>query len=415
MGHLKDSNLLSPHQHGFISGRSTVTQLLSYLDSCIQNIVNGDVVDVVYLDYQKAFDSVPHARLLKKVQAYGIEGEMLAWITEYLKDRNQVVGVNGEKSLASDVISGIPQGTVLGPLLFVIYINDILDNIDSKGLLFADDSKIFRKISCKNDALLLQDDILRLEAWSDLWLLRFHPDKCHLLTLGKLENIRYCHRYKVCGKEIEHVFEEKDLGVIMDSELTFADHIVEKVKKANSIVGCIRRSFSHLDPSTFVMIFTALVRPHLEYGQAIWSPFLRKYINLIENVQDRATKLVNGLGKLSYQERLSKLKLPTLAFRRLRGDMIETYKHFHKYDRTILPPSFKPRNRPSRSHDFQIQPIRPKDGERGIHNNSFYCRIVDTWNRLPKAVVDAPTIDTFKNRLDKSWKDSPLMFDHTAT
>ena len=114
--------------------------------------------------------------------------------------------------------------------------------------------------------------------------------------------------------------------------------------------------------------------------------------------------MINGLGKLSYQERLSKLNLPTLAFRRLRGDMIETYKHFNKYDRSILPPSFKPRNRPSRNHKFQIQPIRPKDGERGIHNNSFYCRVIDTWNRLPKTVVEASTIDTFKNRLDDYGK-----------
>ena len=415
MDHLLQNKLLSTRQHGFISGRSTVTQLLSYLDSCILNITNGDVVDVVYLDFQKAFDTVPHARLMKKLQAYGIEGEILAWITEYLKERSQVVIVNGESSATSDVISGIPQGTVLGPLLFVIYINDILDNVSSEGLLFADDAKIFRKITCKNDALLLQDDIDNLEAWSKLWLLKFHPDKCHLLTLGKFENIRYCHRYKVSGKEIEHTSEEKDLGVVMDSELSFEEHIVTKVKKANNIVGIIRRSFSYLDQNTFVKIFTAFVRHHLEYGQVVWSPHLRKHINMIENVQVRATKLIDGFGSMTYPERLKKLNLPTLAFRRLRGDMIETYKHFHKYDPNILPPSYKPRNRPSRSHKYQIQPIRPRDGERGLHRNSFYCRIADIWNRLPAAVVDAPTIDTFKNRLDTHWKDLPLKFDHTAT
>ena len=229
--------------------------------------------------------------------------------------------------------------------------------------MFADDAKIFRKITCKNDALLLQDDIRQLEVWSDKWLLKFHPEKCHLLSLGKLENIKYCHRYKVNGQEIEHMFEEKDLGVIMDSELTFAEHIAEKVNKANSLVGIIRRSFSYLDQDTFVKIYIAFVRPHLEYGQVIWSPHLRKYINMIENVQIRATKLIDGFGKLSYSERLEKLNLPTLAYRRLRGDMIETYKHFHSYDPTILPSSFAPRNRPSRSHEYQIQPIVPKDGE----------------------------------------------------
>lgn len=414
MNHLLENNLLSPRQHGFISGRSTVTQLLFYLDSCIKNVANGDVVDVVYLDFQKAFDTVPHARLVTKLQAYGIDGDLLRWITEYLKNRSQVVIVNGESSSAGAVLSGIPQGTVLGPLLFVIYINDILDNINSEGLLFADDAKIFRTISCKNDALLLQDDILQLEAWSDIWLLKFHPGKCHLLSLGKLENIKYCHRYNVSEQEIEHVFEEKDLGVTMDSELTFAEHITQKVRKASTLVGIIRRSFSFLDKDTFVKIFTAFVRPHLEYGQVIWSPHFRKHINMIEKVQIRATKLIDGFGKLSYSERLTKLNLPTLTYRRLRGDMIETYKHFHNYDPTILPPSFKPRNRPSRFHEYQIQPVMPKDGERGIHKNSFYCRVVDTWNKLPKNIVSASTIYTFKNRLDEHWKDLPLKFDHTS-
>ena len=412
MKHLLENNLLSPRQYGFINGRSTVTQLLSYLDSCATKIAKGEVVDVVYLDFQKAFDTVPHARLIKKLEAYGIDGEMLSWITEYLKNRTQVVTINGESSTIGDVISGIPQGTVLGPLLFVIYINDILDNINSDGLLFADDTKIFRSITCKEDSQTLQDDIDELEKWSDLWLLKFHPDKCHLLTLGKFENIVYCHRYKVGGKEIEHVFDEKDLGVVMDSELAFADHITEKVKKANSIVGIIRRSFSCLDKVTFVKLFTAFVRHHLEYGQAVWSPHLRKYIDMIESVQIRATKLVDGFGKLTYSERLKQLQLPTLAFRRLRGDMIETYKHFHSYDHDTLPTSFRPRNRPSRSHKYQIHPIKPRDGERGIHKNSFYCRIVDLWNNLPSSVVEAPTLNAFKNKLDEHWKDSPLQFDH---
>ena len=115
---------------------------------------------------------------------------------------------------------------------------------------------------------------------------------------------------------------------------------------------------------------------------------------------------------MQYRERLEKLELPTLAYRILQGDMIETYKHFHHYDPNILPPSFCPRDRPSRSHDFQLQPIKPLDGKRGVHNNSFYCRVVDLWNSLPSTLVDAPTLNTFKNRLDDHWKDLPLKYDH---
>ena len=298
MEHLVSNNLLSSKQHGFINGRSTVTQLLSFLDVCIQSIVDGKVVDVIYLDFLKAFDTVPHMRLINKLKAYGINGDLLNWIKEYLKDRTQVVIINGEKSDIATVISGIPQGTVLGPLLFIIYINDLLDDIESIGFLFADDTKLLREITKKIDALSLQDDIMKLEKWSNDWLLKFNPKKCHVLTLGKFENTMYTHRYKVYEKEIEHVDIEKDLGVFMDSELSFHDHITKKVNKANSLVGIIRRCFSFIDIDTFKKLYSSFVRPHLEYGQELWLLYLRKYINMIKNLQIRATKLIDGFGKL---------------------------------------------------------------------------------------------------------------------
>ena len=199
--------------------------------------MEGNVVDTVYFDFMKAFDTVPRMRL----KAYGVEGTIAKWITEYLSNRSQVVVVNGEKSIPADVISGIiPQGAVLGPLLFVIYINDLLDNIISDGFLFADDAKIFHTVTSKEDTMTLQSDIQLLEDWSHTWLLNLHPDKCHILTLGKFENTKYTHCYKICGYEIEHVFEEKDLSVVFDSELSFKDHICEKVRKANCIDGLIR-------------------------------------------------------------------------------------------------------------------------------------------------------------------------------
>ena len=148
-------------------------------------------------------------------------------------------------------------------------------------------------------------------------------------------------------------------------------------------IGLIRRTFSYLDPQMFVKLFTSFVRPHLEYAQAIWSPHMKKYIDAIENVQIRATKLVDGFKNLSYKERLQKLNLPTLAYRRLRGDFIEMYKHFNRYDREILSPSFNPRTRPSRQHQFQLHEVKPADGERGVQSNFLYHRISRAWNELP--------------------------------
>ena len=327
-------------------------------------------------------------------------------------DRTQVVKVNGEESEAAPVLSGIPQGSVLGPLLFVIYINDLPECVTSDLYLFADDTKILKHITSEEDALRLQSDIDSLEKWSQKWLLRFHPEKCHVLTLGEFYNIRHTQRYTLNGQELEHVFDEKDLGVKIDSALRFEEHISEKVKKANAMVGLIRRSFSFLDCDLFKRLFTTFVRPHLEYAQAVWSPYLQKHINMLENVQIRATKLVDGLHKLNYPERLKKLDLPTLAYRRARGDMIQVYNHFHKYDWNTLPHSFKQQNRVSRKHDFQVVWRKPNDGVRGIQSNSFYYRTTKTWNDLPKEVVNAKDVNSFKNRLDKVWKDKSIKFYH---
>ena len=218
--HMAENNLLSPKQFGFISGRSTVTQLLKYLNKCVDILVSGGVVDAIYLDFAKAFDTVPHSRLLGKLRSYGINGNVLKWIEAFLRDRTQVVKVNGEESFSAPVLSGIPQGSVLGPLLFVIYINDLPDCISSDSFLFADDTKIFREITSAEDSDKLQRDLKALEDWSKKWLLQFNADKCHVLTLGKIENIVHTHRYELYDEQLDHVFEETDLGVTIDHELS---------------------------------------------------------------------------------------------------------------------------------------------------------------------------------------------------
>lgn len=413
--HLLKNNLLSNRQFGFINGRSTVLQLLYYLDHCVNLVAEGGVIDAIYLDFSKAFDTVAHRRLIGKLEAYGIDGKLLEWIKSFLSGRSQTVKVNGSKSFPADVTSGIPQGSVLGPLLFVLYINDLLDGITSDGLLYADDAKIFRLISSSSDARKLQMDILKLEDWSKCWLLNFHLEKCHVLTLGKFDNIKHTERYTIYGDELEHVSEEKDLGVIFDSEMTFCEHITLKVKLANTIVGLIRRSFSYLDKQSFKKMYCAFVRTHLEYGQIIWSPSSRKYIDLIESVQMRATKLVDGLGNMDYTERLKALNLPTLAFRRLRGDMIELYNHFTKYQPEIITPSFRLKKHPSRQHKFQMQESRSKDGVRGVHSKSFYQRSASVWNSLPAFVINSDNINSFKNNLDEAWKHHDLRYNHKET
>ena len=175
--------------------------------------------------------------------------------------------------------------------------------------------------------------------------------------------------------------------------LKFQEHISAKVKKANSIVGLIRRSFSFLDYHLFIKLYITFVRPHLEYTQS----------HMIENVQIRATKVVDGLRNLSYTERPRKLHLPTLVYRRARGDMIDIYKHFNSHDKATLSQSFQPSKRQNRKHNFQLVWKLSKDGVRGLQKNSFYYRTTQAWNNLPSEVVNAVHINAFKNMLDKIW------------
>ena len=412
--YFNDNKFFTDVQHGFIAGRSTTTQLLKFIDQCLQTCVKGGVVDTIYLDFAKAFDTVPHKRLIGKLRSYGIKDKTLNWIQAFLSNRSQVVRVNGVTSDAAAVGSGIPQGSVLGPILFVIYINDLPREVSSSTLLFADDTKIYRWIKSIHDSLHLQNDLDRLVEWSKKWLLEFNESKCHVLSLGKVENIIHAHNYKMNGVKLEHVFEEKDLGITVDSELRFGEHITAKVKKANSMAGVIRRSFSYLDPAQFKTLYVAFVRPHLEYGNSIWSPYLRKYVNAVEQVQVRATKSVDGFNELTYEERLRKVGLPTLAHRRKRGDMIEVFKHVNVYDKAALSTSFRLKNRPSRAHKFQLMRNEAADGTRGPQRNSFYYRTVTTWNEFPRSVVEAETVDAFKRNMDEHWSDDPGIFTFDA-
>ena len=186
-------------------------KLLTFLDQAATHLVAGGAVDTIYLDYQKAFDTVPHKRLLYKLQAYGICGSTLRWIESFLVGRSQRVAVNGTLSGVREVLSGVPQGSVLGPLLFLLYINNIVDDLECSFLLFADDSKLFKHIKTAEDIASVQRDLQRLESWSEKWLLKFHPGKCHVLSLGKFDSRTladdsptWVGEYSLCGHVLEH-------------------------------------------------------------------------------------------------------------------------------------------------------------------------------------------------------------------
>ena len=409
--HLIKNKLLSKNQYGFISKRSASLQLLAVLQLwCSILDESGNEIHDINMDFMKAFDTVPHRRLIKKLRSYGITGDILLWIEAFLQGRKQKVVVNGSSSGWCDVISGVPQGSVIAALLFVIYFNDLPENIRSHLFLFADDCKFFREIATQEDIDIMQADLDTLFEWSQKWLLTFHPGKCVNLRIT-LRKDTEPHVYHLGNDDLKNVDEVKDLGVTVDGKLKFESHISGKVNKANQLWGAIKKAFKHMNSDIFKKLFCAHIRPHIEYAVQFWAPYLRKSINQIESVQRRATKNIPGFQNHSYKERLQLLDIPTLAYRRLRGSMIEVYKMINVYDPEVTPPldirSYRTRGHNQRLYVKPANKLHPK-------HHSFQHRVVNPWNSLPSDVVNSPNLDTFKNRLDKHWKNLKLKFDHES-
>ena len=327
MAHMKSHRLFSDQQYGFINGRSTTLQLITVLDDWTEILDQGGTIDVTYCDFRKAFDKVPHRRLLQKVSAYGFRGRILTWLTSFLLGRQQRVHVGGDSSEWHPVHSGILQGSLMGPLLFVLYVNDLPRCVaHSLVYLFADDLKVFRSIRIPKDSRKLQDDIDQIYKWAEHSLLQLHPEKCITMTVGAREDPGREYTMKDGQIKLRAVDKEKDIGVTIDNQLKFREHMNDKVQKANRLLGLIWRSFEYKDQKMMLLLYKSLIRPNLEYANQAWAPYKKKDIETLENIQRRATRMMPGLRGQTYEERLQHLKLPTLAFRRLRGEMVELFK-----------------------------------------------------------------------------------------
>ena len=234
------NKFFSTKQFGFMSNRWTVLQVLNVFFESSEALDGGENIDCIYFDFKKAFHTVAHKRLYNKLKAYVLTNPFLGWIENFLKDRTQRVIVNGTPSAWAKVNSGIPQGSVLGPLLFIIFINDIVEEISSEIYLFADDTKLFRIINHSADKKILQSDIYILFACSATCLLSFHPDKCKVMNIGGGQQNTYVINDKDSSHTLQHVKSEKDIGVTFDINLEFDVHINEEINKANCIFAMIR-------------------------------------------------------------------------------------------------------------------------------------------------------------------------------
>ena len=399
--HLEENDLLSSCQHGFMSKKSCLTNLLESLEDWTAILDEGKALDIIFLDLSKAFDTVPSKRLMKKLHCYGIQGNVHGWLEDFLTGRQQLVTVGASCSKWGEVVSGVPQGSVLGPILFLLYVNDMPSGIGSSIKVFADDTKIYRAVPSIEECEELQRDLTSLEVWAKDWLLQFNTSKCKVMHCGA-SNLKYEYCMNTGTNNatvLQKMVEEKDLGVTLTNSLKPTVHCEKAARKAMSALRLLRTSFSRFTQDNFKILFTTYVRPHLEYCLQAVGPFMRKNMKALERIQRRATKNVRGLKYLPYEERLQQLSLLKIEERARRGDLIETYK-IMTGKLNVDPGQFFTKESTSRTRGHHLKLIKPRS--RGLLRSKFFSRrVVDCWNQLPAEVVSAVSTNSFKAKLDK--------------
>lgn len=403
MDHLLENNLISDSQHGFMPGRSCATNLVEFMDFVTESVDEGESVDIFYLDFAKAFEKVPRQRLLRKLRAKGVEPGAVTWIEDWLTGQTQCVQIQGEKSGECSVESGVPQGTVLGPCLFSVYIDDLEGELKQRRLdvlikKFADDTKGAKVIKGPEDRIKMQEALDCLCDWADRWGMSFNFSKCKVMHVGK-KNPRY--EYFMRGTKVSTTEEERDVGVLISSNLKPSAQCSKAACTAKSVLNQLQRNFHYRDRITFLKLYKQYVRPHLEFSVPAWSPWLAGDREVLEKVQEKAVKMVTGLKAVSYEDRCAELGLETLQVRRERLDMALVHKYIGKENQTLF--RMMSANGGARTRRVAgAKNIASKYARTDIRKESFAIRVVETWNRLPDSVKLTEKPESFKKELKKT-------------
>ena len=407
---------LCNEQHGFIPRRSCVTNLAVYLQSAWEAISDGYQTDAIYTDFSAAFQSVNHSLLIHKLKhSYKLQDFALKWFVSYLSDRRQRVIVNGKTSKWTTVLSGVPEGSLLAPLLFSLFINDLPREVDCGCLLYADDAKIYRKIVSPYDGLLLQRDLDRLTAWSSRWGLTLNPKKCKSFTIT-LRRAPVQTMYMINATKLEHVEEIRDLGIIIDTKLTFASHVSSIVRRANRSLGLLFRSFqtgargTKFNRNALMCAYFSNVRSILEYGSVIWAGAAETHTVRIDRVQHKfliwlLSYTASGHAtSLAYSDLLNHFRIPSLSSRRTQHDLMFIRTVFSAgLDSITLLRSFS-LHAPTRSVRTQRLLHEPRPRVNTVQRGLFIRVpiLVNSFLRaVPEADLFADALGTFRSHVGK--------------
>lgn len=405
--HLINNNLISDAQHGFVKKRSSLTQQLTFLDNLTYKYDKNLTCDVIYLDFSKAFDSVPHKKLLYILQHLKLNSSTLNWITHFLSNRTQQTIVDGSLSKSAGVVSGVPQGSVLGPLLFIIFLEILIRKLseieDVYVYVYADDIKLF---SC--NPINLQQSLNVVENWSSIWQLSIQPTKSEMITLRRntQNNNLSSNNYTINNVTIPPVTIVKDLGLLITPDLKWHNYVSKICSKSISLVYLILKSFSSKNPLFFINLFKVYIRPNLEYNVSIWNPYHVGDVKKLESIQATFTRILCrklNISYSSYKHRLMILNLESLEHRRLKIDLIYVYKIIHKlvdleFNNFF---QFSPIIKQYHLRRHTLHLISPKLPKTQVRFNFFTHRIINAWNKLPNEIVTSKTLTSFKLKLNR--------------
>ena len=401
--YILNNNLISEHQFGFLPNRSACSNLLTSLNSWLHSYEAFESVSVLYTDIKKAFDSVNHRILIKVLQSYGINARMVSWIENFLSNRSQQVCINASTSSSLSVLSGVPQGSVIGPFLFLLFYDDVTKCTSPEVSinLFADDSKLYSSIPRS-----LQMSINTMDVWLSERQLHLAPQKCVILKIKKsaiLDNSEFT----IHNHLVNENSQVKDLGVYISQNLTWSPHIDHICHSAAVTSYQLRKIIKSKNIWTWVKIFTTYIRPKVEYCTPVWSPYLLKDKDKVEDIQRHYTKTAFQKCNIpfsSYEDRLSKIGFMKLCKRREYFDMILLYRTFYRTSDLVFEDYFTlvPSHYSLRSHSLRIEQKQKFSSSQGFY--SFFSRAPPIWNKLPENIVKAQTLGVFKRLIKQHFK-----------